>query len=84
MLDNKLITFLTLARVKNYTKTAEILNLTQPAVSQHIKFLEETYGIKFIKKTRQKYISYRRGRRIFSLCKGSKSSRKNLMSKIKK
>ncbi|KGM96695.1 transcriptional regulator [Clostridium novyi A str. 4552] len=50
MLDNKLITFLTLAKVKNYTKTAEILNLTQPAVSQHIKFLEESYGIKFINK----------------------------------
>lgn len=29
----------------NYTKAAKELNLTQPAVSQHIHFLEQTYGV---------------------------------------
>ncbi|MCY6485155.1 LysR family transcriptional regulator [Clostridium aestuarii] len=50
MLDTRLITFLTVAKIKNYTRAAQILNLTQPAVSQHIKFLEEYYRVKFIEK----------------------------------
>lgn len=50
MLETRLLTFLTVAKMKNYTKSAKILNLTQPAVSQHIKFLQEYYGVKFIKK----------------------------------
>lgn len=46
MLDFRFNTFLTLCKVRNYTKTAEILHITQPAVSQHIKYLEESYGVK--------------------------------------
>lgn len=51
MVDQRLITFLTLATIKNFTKAGEILNLTQPAVSQHIKFLEDHYGITLFKKS---------------------------------
>lgn len=43
-------TFLMVAKIKNFTKAGEILSLTQPAVSQHIKFLEEYYGKDLIKK----------------------------------
>lgn len=43
MLDSKVFTFLKVAEYKNYTKAALELNLTQPAVSQHIKKLEEYY-----------------------------------------
>ena len=46
MLDYRLETFLVLAQVLNFTKTAEILHITQPAVSQHIKALESLYGVK--------------------------------------
>ena len=49
-MDIRLTTFLTVAKIKNFTKAGEILNLTQPAVSQHIKFLEEYYGTDLIKK----------------------------------
>ncbi len=48
MLDNKLFTFLKVAQHKNYTKAAAELNLTQPAVSQHIKKLEEYYNCDLI------------------------------------
>lgn len=48
--DIKLNTFITLARIKNYTRAAEILNLTQPAVSQHIRFLEDYYGVRLFRK----------------------------------
>ncbi len=45
MIDPKIRTLLELANVKNYTQTARLLSLTQPAVSYHIKALEEQYGI---------------------------------------
>ena len=44
MLDFRHETFLALCRIRSYTKTAEALHLTQPAVTQHIKALEATYG----------------------------------------
>ena len=46
MIDTRIETFLTLCRIMNYRKTAELLNMTQPAVTQHIHFLEEQYGCK--------------------------------------
>ena len=46
MLDFRVETFIELCRTKNYTQTAENLHMTQPAVSQHIKYLEEFYGCK--------------------------------------
>lgn len=50
-MDIRLETFITVVKIKSYTKASEILNITQPAVSQHIKFLEEYYGVIFIKKS---------------------------------
>jgi len=48
LLDLRLNTFLTLCETKNYTKTAEILNMTQPAVTQHIQYLENYYQVRLI------------------------------------
>lgn len=50
MINDKLKTLIVLAQVKSYTQTAEICHLSQPAVSQHIKALEEMYGIKIFKR----------------------------------
>ena len=46
MLDFRVETFLTLCREMNYTRTAEQLNVTQPTVTQHIRYLETLYGCK--------------------------------------
>ena len=46
MVDTKFRTLLTLVQVGNYTKTAKLLSLTQPAVSHHVKKLEEEYGVR--------------------------------------
>ena len=46
MLDYRIDTFLTLYEQMNYRKTAEILNMTQPGVTQHIHYLEDFYGVK--------------------------------------
>ncbi len=47
MIDQKLITFLKLCETMNYHDTAEALNMTQPAVTQHIKALEAEYNCNF-------------------------------------
>lgn len=46
MIDNRILTFLTLCKDMNYRKAAEELNMTQPAVTQHIQYLEKEYGCK--------------------------------------
>lgn len=48
MLDTKIKTFLKVAELKHFTKAAQALNLTQPAVSQQIQRLEEYYGTKLL------------------------------------
>lgn len=45
MIDPRLMTLLTLVKIKNYTKTAQKLFITQPAVTHHIKSIEKEYGI---------------------------------------
>lgn len=46
MLDPKINTFLVLCETMNYTRAAERLCLTQPAVTHHIQRLQEHYGVK--------------------------------------
>ena len=41
MIDERLETLLVVAREKNFTRAGDILGLTQPAVSGHMKRLEE-------------------------------------------
>lgn len=45
MIDYRLYTFMDLHETMNYTKTAANLQMTQPAVTQHIKYLEHKYHV---------------------------------------
>ena len=45
MQDYRMATFLTVCKTLNYTRAAEQLHITQPAVSQHIQYLESHYGV---------------------------------------
>lgn len=47
-------TFLTVCKYLNYTKAAQELNLTQPAVSQHIRYLENFYQVQLFYHTGKK------------------------------
>ena len=49
MLDFRMETFLAVCRYMNFTRAAEKLNITQPAVSQHIRFLEKHYNTKLFR-----------------------------------
>lgn len=46
MLDSRILTFLMVCKEMNYTRAAEKLHITQPAVSQHIQYIEDYYGVK--------------------------------------
>ena len=58
MLDFRFLTFVELCKTMSYTKTAQKLHLTQPAVTQHIKFLENLYGCKLFIYTGKNFIYY--------------------------
>ena len=58
MLDFRVDTFLCVCRHMNYTKASEELNITQPAVSQHIKYLEHYYGTRlFMYENKKLYLT---------------------------
>lgn len=76
MEDSKFITLLTVSELKNYTLAAKKLNLTQPAVSQHIRQLENELNIRIfnrvgsdLKITPEGSILIKYARRITSLYK---------------
>lgn len=45
MIDFRMETFLTVCKYMNFTKAAEALHITQPAVSQHIRWIEQSYQV---------------------------------------
>ncbi len=51
MITQRLATLLMVAKTKNYSKAALELNLTQPAVSMHIKQLEDELQTKIFRRT---------------------------------
>lgn len=46
MLDFRVYSFLTVCKYLSYTRAAQELNLTQPAITQHIQYLQKQYQIK--------------------------------------
>ncbi|MGD6795003.1 LysR family transcriptional regulator [Metabacillus indicus] len=79
MYYDALKTFVTLAEVKNFTKTAETLRMSQPSVSLHIKNLEKEFQTKlflrspkFLQITPTGEILYDRAKRMISLYEQSK------------
>ena len=82
MLDFRYETFLTLCEIKNYTKTAEILHITQPAVTQHIKYLEERYDCKLFKYRNRKLNLTNEGKYLFEYIKTIQADSMHIKEKI--
>ena len=53
MVDTKVLTFLEVVRQGSFTQAAGALDLTQPAVSHHIRQLEEELDVKLFQKGRK-------------------------------
>ena len=64
MLDFRMEKFLAVCRYMNFTRAAEKLNITQPAVSQHIRFLEKHYNTKLFRYEGKKLELTEKGRRL--------------------
>lgn len=54
MIDYRVYTFLEVCRTMNYTKASETLNITQPNVTQHIRWLEDEYNQKLFEYKKRK------------------------------
>lgn len=74
MLDYRLKTFLNLCNTMSYTKTAEEIHMTQPAVTQHIQFLEDYYNKKLFLYENRKLELTDAGNKLYEFSIGLKSS----------
>lgn len=70
MIDHRLITFLELCHYMNYTKTAQALHITQPAVTQHIKYLEQEYQVSLFTQTGKRLSLTRQGHLLKEMVSG--------------
>ncbi len=64
-MDFRLKIFHTVAQVKSFTKAAEILNLTQPAITFQIKNLEEEFSTRFFNRDQNRITLTDTGRILF-------------------
>lgn len=83
MIDAKLETLITLIEEKNYTKTAEKLFITQPAVSHHIKAIEKEYDIVLFKNPK-KFELTKSGSILLDYAKAAKLQNQLLLNTLEK
>jgi DNA-binding transcriptional LysR family regulator len=83
MFDHRLETFLTVCKTNNITKAATILNLTQPAVTKQINYLEEYYGVALLLRRGRVLELTAAGRILFEYVKTMESQAMVLERKLK-
>ena len=83
MLDIKVNTFLSLYKNRSYTKAAEELCITQPAVTQHIQSLENYYDCKFFHYSNRQLKVTKAGELFYKYALSTKVNEKNVLQKIK-
>ena len=69
MIDTKLNTLLRVAEYRSFTQAAKKLNLTQPAVSQHIHALEDELGAKLFERAGNRLVLTKAGEKAVSTAK---------------
>lgn len=91
LIDDKLETFITVCETKNFTKAGELLSMTQPAVSQHIKKLESEIGVPVFLRKKGEIVLSPEGeilllyaKRIRALCDSMKDKVKNARKNVVK
>ena len=82
MLDPKLETFITVAELKNFTKAAQALNLTQPAVSNHISQLEKEYNAKLFMRKKKDFTLTNEGKIALTYARRLKALHEKMIQKI--
>ena len=69
MIDQKLLSLLKVSELKSYTKAAQQLSITQPAVSQHIKALEQELGVRIFERINGQLIVTKQGEEVVKCAK---------------
>lgn len=83
MLDFRTETFITVCQYMNFTKAAEKLGITQPAVSQHIHHIENEYDIKLFNFTGKKLFLTDTGKILLDSITTMKHDQIHLKNKLK-
>lgn len=84
MLDYKIMTFLKVCDTLNYTKAAEELHITQPAVSRHIHCLEAEYGVKLFDYKNKKITLTPEGATLRSYASAMKSDMQIIIDELRR
>ena len=79
MIDNRLETFLTLCETWSYTDTAKQLNMTQPAVTQHVQYLENYYQVTLIAGKGKNFALTEEGRALQQYIKTLKANSERIL-----
>ncbi len=86
MIDNRIYTFLDVCKTMNYTRAAENLHITQPAVTQHIHYLERVYGVVLFQLQGKKLLLTHEGEMLHqmasAICVDERQIRKELQDSI--
>ncbi|MBP2646338.1 MAG: transcriptional regulator [Firmicutes bacterium] len=70
LLDQGLLVFVTVVEKANFTRAAEALNMTQPAVSQYIQALERSMGSKLLERSNKFVRLNKAGEIVYQHAKG--------------
>lgn len=77
-------TFLTLCELLNYRETAQLLHITQPAVTQHIHHLEQQYGCKLFLYENRKLTKTAEALILEEYARATKFNESSIREKLKK
>ncbi|MCI7727219.1 MAG: LysR family transcriptional regulator [Clostridiales bacterium] len=82
MLDYRIDTFLTLCESMNYRKTAEMLHISQPAVTQQIHYLENQYGQKLFQYENRRLVKTEAAAILEQYARAAKLQQQDLLQKL--
>ena len=82
MQDFRMNTFLAVCQYMNYTHAADVLHITQPAVSQHIRYLEKEYGVQLFIQEGKKIRLSEAGELLLDAAQTFRHNEINLKSKM--
>ena len=81
-MDSRMESFLTLCSTLHYGRAAELLNLSQPAVSKHIQSLEREYGVSLFTYTNRRLYKTRQGELLELYAQSLRYNEENLIEKL--
>lgn len=82
-MDFRMETFITVCKTMSFTKAADCLGITQPAVSQHIHYLEQEYGAKLFEFTGKRMKCTEAGNLLLSVTLTMKHDERYLKEQLK-